>query len=133
METLAREEEEEKKRYFSELLGGPQFSETRGNPALKGRHASLDMGHKSGTPGCGACGRRLSRPSPIELDHEERFYQLAECITMMRKNRNDKPRPAGARGWVANLYQRLINHQSCAILFQSKSTYSNIKQFHKIA
>ena len=72
------------KRYFSELLGGPmQFSETRGHPALKGRHAGFDIGPKERDAWMRCMREALETavPDPALRNHiEERFYQLADWV-----------------------------------------------------
>ena len=78
------------KRYFSELLGGPQFSETRGNPALKGRHAGMDIGPQERDAWM-RCMREALKSTvadeSLRTYIEERFYQLAEWV------RNDEEKP----------------------------------------
>jgi hemoglobin len=78
------------KRYFSELLGGPQFSETRGNPALKGRHASMDIGPQERDAWM-RCMREALKSTvadeSLRTYIEERFYQLADLV------RNDEEKP----------------------------------------
>ncbi len=79
------------KRYFSELLGGPmQFSELRGHPALKGRHASMAIGPQERDAWMKCMREALqSNVSDASLrEHiEERFYQLADWV------RNDEEKP----------------------------------------
>jgi hemoglobin len=78
------------KRYLSELLGGPQFSETRGIPALKGRHAGMDIGPEERDAWM-RCMREALRSTVadegLRTYIEERFYRLAEWI------RNDEEKP----------------------------------------
>jgi len=78
------------KRYLSELLGGPHFSETRGNPALKGRHAAMDIGPKERDAWM-RCMREALKSTvadeSLRTCIEERFYQLAEWV------RNDEEKP----------------------------------------
>jgi hemoglobin len=78
------------KRYFSELLGGPRFSEMRSNPALKGRHAGLDIGPKERDAWMRCMREALKTTVPDESLRtyiEERFYQLADWV------RNDEEKP----------------------------------------
>ena len=78
------------KRYLSELLGGPQFSETHSNPALKGRHAGLDIGPKERDAWM-RCMREALKTTIVDeclrTYIEERFYQLADGV------RNDAEKP----------------------------------------
>ena len=79
------------KRYFSELLGGPmQFSETRGHPALKGRHANLPIGPHERDAWMRCMREALEAVVPdagLRKHIEERFYQLADWV------RNDEEKP----------------------------------------
>ncbi len=79
------------KRYFSELLGGPMhFSEERGHPALKGRHAAMDIGPKERDAWM-RCMREALQSNVADESLrqyiEERFYQLADWV------RNDEEKP----------------------------------------
>ncbi len=79
------------KRYFSELLGGPmQFSDSRGHPALKGRHAAFDIGPKERDAWM-RCMREALQANVADESLrqyiEERFYQLADWV------RNDEEKP----------------------------------------
>ncbi len=79
------------KRYFGELLGGPmQFSDSRGHPALKGRHASFEIGPKERDAWMRCMREALETNVPDESLRqfiEERFYQLADWV------RNDEEKP----------------------------------------
>ncbi len=79
------------KRYFSELLGGPmQFSDSRGHPALKGRHAGFDIGPKERDAWMRCMREALESTVSDESVRnyiEERFYQLADWV------RNDEEKP----------------------------------------
>ncbi len=78
------------KRYFSELLGGPQFSETRGHPALKGRHSTMAIGPSERDAWMRCMRQALDTTIADESLRkyiEERFYQLADWV------RNDEEKP----------------------------------------
>ena len=48
--------------FLIQYWGGPStYSEQRGHPRLRMRHAPFRVGAPSGTPGCGTCARRSSR------------------------------------------------------------------------
>jgi len=80
------------KRYFAELLGGPmQFSETRGHPALKGRHAGFSIGPRERDAWMRCMREALETvvtEESLRRHIEERFYQLADWV------RNDEERTA---------------------------------------
>ena len=60
--------EERLRMFLEQYWGGPTtYSEQRGHPRLRMRHAPFRIARSSGTPGCGTCARRWtswgSRPS----------------------------------------------------------------------
>ena len=83
------------KRYFSELLGGPmQFSETRGHPALKGRHASMPIGQQERDAWMRCMKEALAsvvpRREPSSAHRRKLLPTPRIGSATMRKNQNDK-------------------------------------------
>jgi hemoglobin len=80
------------KRYFSELLGGPmQFADSKGHPALKGRHSGLSIGAQERDAWMRCMREALEtvvKDPALCKDIEQRFYQLADWV------RNDEERQA---------------------------------------
>ena len=82
------------KRYFSELLGGPmQFSEERGHPALKGRHAGFAIGPQERDAWMKCMHEALAsavKDARLRDYIEQRFYQLADWVRNDEEKPNDK-------------------------------------------
>jgi hemoglobin len=72
------------KRYFGELLGGPMpFSESKGHPALRDRHASFAIGPQERDAWMKCMREALESVIPdqaIRQQIEQRFNQLADWV-----------------------------------------------------
>jgi hemoglobin len=82
------------KRYFSELLGGPmEFSEEKGHPALRMRHANFDIGPNERDAWLRCMKGALAsvvKDGDLRQKIEQRISQLAEWVRNNEESLNDK-------------------------------------------
>ena len=110
--------------FLMQYWGGPRtYSERRGHPRLRMRHAPFAIGDRSsGTPGCGTCGTAVDSLD-LPPEHEQQLWDYLEMAAHSMQNQWDQQprlsvrRPhAGGRAPADRVTDHTVAEETCAPL-----------------